>query len=136
MPYKVPEDFTFIARMMQIPFIIAVNPDLPIKNMADLVAYAKAISGKLKYGSSGIGGGPHLTSALIEKAAGVEMLHVPYKGVAPAMNGLLGKSIDIALVTPPTVKPYTDSSQFRAIASTGPNGIRCSRTSPRCRKRD
>jgi tripartite-type tricarboxylate transporter receptor subunit TctC len=120
MPYKVPEDFTFIARMVQIPFIIAVNPDLPITNMADLVAYAKANPGKLKYGTSGIGGGPHLASALIEKAAGVEMLHVPYNGVAPEMNGLLGKSIDIALVTPPTFKPYTDSGQFRAIASTGP----------------
>jgi tripartite-type tricarboxylate transporter receptor subunit TctC len=119
MPYKVPEDFTFIARMVQIPFVIAVNPDLPIKNVADLVAYAKANPGKLKYGTSGIGGGPHLGSALIEKAAGVEMLHIPYSGVAPAMNALLGKSIDFALVTPPTVKPHTDSGAFRAIATTG-----------------
>ena len=119
MPYKVPDDFAFIARIVQIPFVIAVNPDLPIKNMADLIAYAKANPGKLKYGTSGIGGGPHMGSALIEKAAGIEMLHVPYSGVAPAMNALLGKSIDIALVTPPTVKPYTDSGQFRAIATTG-----------------
>ena len=119
MPYKVPDDFSFIARIVQIPFVIAVNPDLPIKSVADLVAYAKANPGKLKYGTSGIGGGPHMASALIEKAAGVEMLHVPYSGVAPAMNALLGKSIDIALVTPPTVKPYTDSGQFRAIATTG-----------------
>jgi tripartite-type tricarboxylate transporter receptor subunit TctC len=120
MPYKVPDDFTFIARIVQIPFVIAVNPDLPIKNMADLIAYAKTNPGKLKYGTSGIGGGPHMASALIEKAAGVEMLHVPYGGVAPAMTALLGKSIDIALVTPPTVKPYTDSGQFRGIATTGP----------------
>jgi tripartite-type tricarboxylate transporter receptor subunit TctC len=119
MPYKVPDDFAFIARIVQIPFVIAVNPELPIKSMADLVAYAKANPGKLKYGTSGIGGGPHMGSALIEKAAGIEMLHVPYSGVAPAINALLGKSIDIALVTPPTVKPYTDSGQFRAIATTG-----------------
>jgi tripartite-type tricarboxylate transporter receptor subunit TctC len=119
MPYKVPDDFTFIARIVQIPFVVAVNPDLPIKSVADLVAYAKANPGKLKYGTSGIGGGPHLGSALIEKAAGVEMLHVPYSGVAPAMTALLGKSIDVALVTPPTVKPYTDAGQFRAIATTG-----------------
>ena len=119
MPYKVPDDFAFIARIVQIPFVIAVNPDLPIKSVSDLIAYAKANPGKLKYGTSGIGGGPHMGSALIEKAAGVEMLHVPYSGVAPAMNALLGKSIDIALVTPPTVKPYTDSGQFRAIATTG-----------------
>jgi tripartite-type tricarboxylate transporter receptor subunit TctC len=119
MPYKVPDDFAFIARIVQIPFVIAVNPDLPIKSVADLIAYAKANPGKLKYGTSGIGGGPHLGSAMIEKAAGVEMLHVPYNGVAPAMTALLGKSIDIALVTPPTVKPYTDSGQFRGIATTG-----------------
>jgi len=119
MPYKVPDDFAFIARIVQIPFVIAVNPDLPIKNMKDLVAYAKAHPGQLKYGTSGIGGGPHMGSALIEKAAGVEMLHVPFSGVAPAMNALLAKQIDIALVTPPTVKPYTDNGQFRAIATTG-----------------
>ena len=119
MPYRVPEDFTFIARIVQIPFVIAVNPDLPIKNVADLIAYAKANPGKVKYGTSGIGGGPHMGSALIEKAAGVEMLHIPYSGVAPALNALLGKSIDIALITPPTVKPHTDAGAFRAIATTG-----------------
>jgi tripartite-type tricarboxylate transporter receptor subunit TctC len=57
MPYKVPDDFSFIARIVQIPFVIAVNPDLPIKNVAELIAYAKANPGKLKYGTSGIGGG-------------------------------------------------------------------------------
>jgi tripartite-type tricarboxylate transporter receptor subunit TctC len=119
MPYKVPDDFAFIARMVQIPFVIAVNPDLPIKNVADLIAYAKANPGKVKYGTSGIGGGPHMGSALIEKAAGVEMLHVPYSGVAPAITALRGKSIDIALITPPTVKPHTDAGAFRAIATTG-----------------
>jgi tripartite-type tricarboxylate transporter receptor subunit TctC len=61
-----------------------------------------------------------MASALIEKAAGVEMLHVPYSGVAPAITALLGKSIDIALITPPTVKPHTDAGAFRAIATTGP----------------
>ena len=60
--------------------------DLPIKNVAELIAYAKANPGKVKYGTSGIGGGPHMGSALIEKAAGVEMLHVPYSGVAPAIT--------------------------------------------------
>ena len=119
MPYKVPDDFAFIARIVQIPFVIAVNPDLPIKNVADLVAYAKANPGKVKYGTSGIGGGPHMGSALIEKAAGVTMLHIPYSGVAPALNALLGKSIDFALITPPTVKPHTDAGAFRAIATTG-----------------
>lgn len=119
MPYKVPDDFSFIARIVQIPFVIVVSPDLPIRNVAELIAYAKANPGKLKYGTSGIGGGPHMGSALLEKEAGIEMLHVPYSGVAAAIQALLAKTIDIALITPPTVKPYTDSGQFRAIATTG-----------------
>ena len=119
MPYKVPDDFTFIARIVQIPFIVGVNPKLPINSMADLIAYAKANPGKVKYGTSGIGGGPHMGSALIEKVAGVEMLHIPYSGVAAAVNALLAGTIDIALITPPTVRPHTDAGTIRAIASTG-----------------
>jgi len=125
MPYKVPDDFSFIARIVQIPFVIAVNPDLPIKSVAELIAYAKANPGKLKYGTSGIGGGPHMGSALLEKEAGIEMLHIPYSGVAAAIQALLGKTIDIALITPPTVKPYTDSGQFRESRRPGRSGIRC-----------
>jgi tripartite-type tricarboxylate transporter receptor subunit TctC len=119
MPYKVPDDFSFIARIVQLPFVIAVNPKLPIKNVAELIAYAKANPGTLKYGTSGIGGGPHMGSALLANAAGVEMLHIPYSGVAAAVNALLAGTIDIALVTPQTVKPYTDAGTFRAIATTG-----------------
>jgi tripartite-type tricarboxylate transporter receptor subunit TctC len=119
MPYKVPDDFTFIARIVQIPFVVGVNPKLPINSVADLVAYAKANPGTVKYGTSGIGGGPHMGSALIEKAAGVEMLHIPYSGVAAAVNALLAGTIDIALITPPTVRPYTDAGTIRAIATTG-----------------
>ena len=119
MPYKVPEDFTFIARIVQIPFVVGVNPQLPIKSVADLIAYAKANPGKVKYGTSGIGGGPHMGSALIEKAAGVEMLHIPYSGVSAAVNALLAGTIDIALITPPTVRPHTDAGTIRAIATTG-----------------
>jgi tripartite-type tricarboxylate transporter receptor subunit TctC len=119
MPYKVPDDFTFIARIVQIPFVVGVNPKLPINSVADLIAYAKANPGKVKYGTSGIGGGPHMGSALIEKAAGVEMLHIPYSGVSAAVNALLAGTIDIALITPPTVRPYTDAGTIRAIATTG-----------------
>jgi tripartite-type tricarboxylate transporter receptor subunit TctC len=119
MPYKVPEDFTFIARIVQIPFVVGVNPKLPINSVADLIAYAKANPGKVKYGTSGIGGGPHMGSALIEKAAGVEMLHIPYSGVSAAVNALLAGTIDIALITPPTVRPHTDAGTIRAIATTG-----------------
>ncbi len=77
MPYKVPDDFAFIARIVQIPFIVGVNPKLPIHSMAELVAYAKAHPGEVKYGTSGIGGGPHMGSALIEKPPGFKCCTFP-----------------------------------------------------------
>lgn len=119
MPYKVPEDFTFIARIVQLPFVLAVSPRLPVKSVAELIAYAKANPGKIRYGTSGIGGAPHMGTVLMEKAAGIEMLHVPFAGIGPVITALRGDTIDIAMITPPTVKPHTDGGVFRAIATTG-----------------
>ena len=119
MPYRVPEDFSYIARIVQLPFVLAVSPRLPVKNVAELIAYAKANPGKVRYGTSGIGGAPHMGTALMEKSAGIEMLHVPFAGISAVITALRGDTIDIALITPPTVKPHTDSGAFRAIATTG-----------------
>jgi tripartite-type tricarboxylate transporter receptor subunit TctC len=119
MPYRVPDDFSFIARIVQLPFVLAVSPKLPVKSVPELLAYAKANPGKLRYGTSGIGGAPHMGSVLMEKSAGIEMLHVPYAGVSAVVNALLADTIDIALITPPTVRPHTDAGTIRAIATTG-----------------
>jgi tripartite-type tricarboxylate transporter receptor subunit TctC len=117
-PYKVPDDFAFIARLLEIPNVVAINPNLPIHTMAELVEYAK--THPLKYGSSGIGSAPHIGMAMIEKAAGIQMLHVPYPGVAPAINAVIAGTIDAVLVTPPTLKPFVDAGKMRALAVTGP----------------
>ena len=119
MPYRVPEDFSYIARIVQLPFVIAVSPRLPVKTVAELVAYAKANPGKVRYGTSGVGGAPHMGTVLMEKNAGVEMLHVPFAGISAVITALRGDTIDIAMITPPTVKPHTDAGAFRAIATTG-----------------
>ena len=119
MPYKVPDDFSFIARIVQLPFVLAVRPGLPVRTVPELIAYAKAHPGKVRYGTSGIGGAPHMGTILMEKAAGVEMLHVPYPGISAVVNALLSDTIDIALITPPTVKPHTDAGKVIAIATTG-----------------
>ncbi len=119
MPYKVPEDFTYIARIVLLPFVLAVSPRIPVKNVQELIAYAKANPGKLRYGTSGIGGAPHMGTVLMEKNAGIEMLHVPFSGISAVITALRGDTIDIAMITPPTVKPHTDSGAFRAIATTG-----------------
>lgn len=119
MPYAVPNDFTFITRMAVLPFAVVVSNKLPVNSMAELIAHAKANPGKLRYGTSGVGGGPHMGSILIEKATGIQMSHAAYRGVGPAVNDLLGGHIDLALVTPPTIKPHAEAGKVKVIATTG-----------------
>ena len=82
-PYKSPDDFAFIAGVSQMPFVVSINAKVPIKSMAELIAYAKANPGKLNFGSAGIGSAPHMGIALISVAAGIDMVHVPFAGLGP-----------------------------------------------------
>jgi tripartite-type tricarboxylate transporter receptor subunit TctC len=118
-PYKIPDDFAFIAGVSQMPFVVSVNAKLPIKSMAELIAYAKANPGRLNFGSAGVGSAPHLGIALIGVAAGIDMVHVPFAGLGPATNALIAGTVDLALVTPPLIKPHADSGAVRAVAVTG-----------------
>jgi tripartite-type tricarboxylate transporter receptor subunit TctC len=119
-PYKIPDDFSFIAGITTFPFIVMVSNSLPIKTMKDLEAYGKANPGKLRYGSSGVGSGPHLTNAVIGATTGISMVHVPFQGGAPALTALMGGHVDMAASSPSLAKPAYDSKQVRAIATTGP----------------
>ena len=119
MPYKVPDDFTFVSRIVVLPFALVVKNDLPVKSVAELIAYAKANPGKLRYGTSGVGGAPHMGTVMMESRAGIKMTHVPYRGVAPAVNDLLGGHIDVAFVTPPTIRAHAEAGKVRVIATTG-----------------
>ena len=83
MPYKIPDDFIFIASPTRISFVIAAHPDVPAKSLKELIAYAKANPGKLNYGSAGLGSAPHMGLALFANAAGLDMVHVPFAGLAP-----------------------------------------------------
>lgn len=118
LPYKVPDDFTYVARVSDFAYIVTVSPKLPIKSMQELVAYAKAHPGELKYGTSGVGSGPHMATELIASATGVQMLHVPYQGIAPAIAAALGGTVDVILAAP-TVKSQTDAGALRPLATTG-----------------
>ena len=118
LPYKIPDDFTYVARVSDFAYIVTVNPKLPIKTMQELVAYAKAHPGELKYGTSGIGSGPHMATELIASATGTQMLHVPYQGIAPAIQAALGGHLDVILAAP-TVKSQTDAGALRPLATTG-----------------
>ena len=118
LPYKVPDDFQFIARISDFAYIVTVNPKLPIHSLAELIAYAKKNPGKLRYGTAGIGSGPHMATELVAKAAGIEMIHVPFGGIAPAINAALGGFVDV-IFGAPSLKPHTDAGNLRAIAMTG-----------------
>jgi tripartite-type tricarboxylate transporter receptor subunit TctC len=119
-PYKVPGDFTYIAKVADTGMSVAIAPKIPARNIAEFVAYAKANPGKLSYGSSGTGGMPHLATLLFEKYADIKMVHVPYKGIAGAMTDLLGGQLDFVLLTPVTIVPYLNSDKIRVIGITSP----------------
>jgi tripartite-type tricarboxylate transporter receptor subunit TctC len=119
-PYKVPDDFTYIAKVAETGMSLAISPKIPAKTVAEFVAYAKANPGKLSYGSSGTGGMPHLATLLFAKYADIKMVHVPYKGIAAAMTDLLGGQLDFVLLTPVTIVPYLNSDKMRVIGITAP----------------
>jgi len=118
-PYRIPEDFAFIAGVSQMPFVVSINAKVPIKSMAELIAYAKANPGKLNFGSAGVGSAPHMGIALIGVAAGIDMVHVPFAGLGPTTNALIAGTVDLALVTPPLIKPHVESGAVRVVAVTG-----------------
>jgi tripartite-type tricarboxylate transporter receptor subunit TctC len=115
-PYAIPGDFAFIGNIANQPYTVAVHPKEPFASMAEFVAHAKAHPGKLNYGSAGAGSLPHLVIALIEKAAGIQMVHVPFAGLGPATNALIAGTVDIGLVTPVQVKPHVESGALRVLA--------------------
>lgn len=118
MPYKMPDDITFIGKVAENGMVVAVSAKLPVHSLAEFITYAKARPGRLHFGSTGIGGSPHLATLLLEKNTGIDMVHVPYPGVAPCLLDLLAGRIDFALITPITIAPYIRSDKIRMLAVT------------------
>ena len=114
--YDPVKDFRMLALMTDVPIVVVVHPSLPVKTIKDLVDYAKQNPGKLNFGSAGIGGTTHLSGERFKHAAGVDMTHVPYKGVSPALNDLLGGHIQVMFDTLSTSIPHIKSGGVRAIA--------------------
>jgi tripartite-type tricarboxylate transporter receptor subunit TctC len=113
------EDLRAVANVLSAPQVIVVREGLPFKTLAELIAHAKAHPGKLTYASSGNGSLQHVTGAMIEQLAGVELTHVPYKGTGPALQDLLGAQVDITFGTPPPYMPHIATGKLRALAVTG-----------------
>jgi tripartite-type tricarboxylate transporter receptor subunit TctC len=119
LPYDTLKEFKGVTMIASSPALLVVNPKLPVKTLAELVALAKAKPGKLNYGSGGVGTAPHLAGELMKLAAGIDVTHVPYKGTAPALAAVLADEVDMAFVGISSAAGYIEGGQLRAIALTG-----------------
>lgn len=119
LPYDPVRDLAPISQLATLPFVLLVHPSLPVKSVAELIALAKAKPGQLNFGSSGGGGGAHLSGEMMKTAAKIDMAHVPYKGAAPALVALLGGEVQFMFVSILTATPLIESNRVRAIAVSG-----------------
>jgi len=119
LPYDPKRDIAPITMGVVFPNVMIVHSGVPAKTLEEFVALAKQKPGKLTYASSGVGGAGHLAGELFKERAGMDVLHVPYKGGGPAMTDLLGGRIDMYVGVPSTVAPHIDAGKARALATTG-----------------
>ena len=115
LPFDPVKSFAPMSLVGIAPLIMTANNDLPAKDVKELIAYAKANPGKISFGSSGVGAAAHLTTELFKQTAGVDMVHVPYKGTAPALQDLMGGSIQILVDVPSTLMPLVRGGKIKAL---------------------
>jgi len=118
MPFEPIRDLALITTMVRVPEVVVVNPALPVNTLAELIAYAKANPGRVNYGSAGPGSITHLAGELLKVEAGIDIVHVPYKGAAPAVNDLLGGQVQMGIFDVPVVLPHIRAGKLRALAIT------------------
>jgi tripartite-type tricarboxylate transporter receptor subunit TctC len=118
LPYGTLKDFAPIARTAQQPLAIVVHPDVPAKNMQEFLAYAKKNPGKLNYGSAGNGGISHLVPEMLKQATGTFLVHIPYRGSAPAFTDLIAGQVQFMAESVPQAAQYAKTGKIRALAVT------------------
>jgi tripartite-type tricarboxylate transporter receptor subunit TctC len=120
LPYDPQRDFAPISLLGISGAVIVVYPQLPVRNVAELIALAKSRPGKLSYASSGVAAATHLAGELFKAMAGIDVVHVAYKGAPPALVDLAGGQVQMMFASPPSAMPVVRSGRVRAIATTGP----------------
>src|ERR1700741_973242 len=118
--YDPVKDFAPVSLVAVQPNILVVNPQLPVKSVAELVEYARKHPGKLNYASSGSGAAAHLAGELFKAMAGVDLVHVPYKGAQPALTDVIAGQVQMMFATSASVIPYIRAGRLRALAVTTP----------------
>jgi tripartite-type tricarboxylate transporter receptor subunit TctC len=120
LPFDMGRDFTPVSLVVMVNFVMVVHPSTPAKTVKELIALAKARPGQLNYSSSGSGGLPHLAGELFKSMAGVDLVHIAYKGSVPSFTDLLGGRITVTIDNLPLALPYIKSGRLRALAVVGP----------------
>jgi tripartite-type tricarboxylate transporter receptor subunit TctC len=118
MPYDVKKDFALITVVVRVPEVLVVHPSLPVDSLSALISYAKANPGKVNFGSAGGGSITHLAGELLKAEAKIDIVHVPYKGAAPAVSDLLGGQVQIGIFDVPILLPHIRSGKLKALAVT------------------
>ncbi|MFA5912667.1 MAG: tripartite tricarboxylate transporter substrate binding protein [Burkholderiales bacterium] len=116
LPYDPVKSFAPVSLAGIAPLIMTANNNFPPKDVKELIAYAKANPGKISFGSSGIGAAAHLTTELFKQTAGIDMVHIPYKGTAPALQDEMGGNIQILVDTPSSLMPQVRGGKIKALA--------------------
>jgi len=116
LPFDPRKDLVPVSLAGIAPLILTANNNLPAKDVKELIAHAKANPGKLNFGSSGIGAAAHLTTELLKQTVGIDMVHVPFKGTAPALQALMANDIQILVDVPSTLMPHVRGGKIKALA--------------------
>jgi len=116
LPFDPVKSFAPVSLAVVAPLILTTNNNFPAKDVRELIAYAKANPGKMNFGSSGIGAAAHLTTELLKQTAGIDMVHVPFKGTAPALQALLSNDIQMLVDVPSTLMPHVRGGKIKALA--------------------
>jgi tripartite-type tricarboxylate transporter receptor subunit TctC len=123
MPYDPVKDLQPVTLVGQVPFFLVVNPQLPANTLQEFIAYAKANPNKLNYSSFGNNTSNHLTGEMLKSVAGIQSVHVPYKGSGPSITDLIGGQVQYTLDTPPAVMEHVRSGKLRALAVAAPQRL-------------
>ena len=118
LPYDVKKDFALITLVVRVPEVLAVHPSVPASTLAELIAYAKANPGKVNFGSAGSGSITHLAGELLKAEARIDMVHVPYKGAAPAVTDLVGGQVQMGIFDVPVLLGHIRGGRLKALAIT------------------
>jgi tripartite-type tricarboxylate transporter receptor subunit TctC len=118
LPYDIKKDIALITTVVRVPEVLAVHPSMPVNSFAELIAYAKTNPGKVNFGSAGAGSITHLAGELLKAEAKVDLVHVPYKGAAPAVTDLLGGQVQMGIFDVPVLLSHIRSGKLKALAIT------------------